>query len=54
MLLSRCCKNEVYTLWSNDYGAYYACERCHCACNTIDSSWMSKESHNDTRNDVEA
>ena len=46
MIVSRCCKEEVYVEVD-----YYVCGKCDVPCDTVSSlSWMS-ECYDDARND---
>lgn len=49
MLLSRCHKGHIDVLHD-----YYVCVICGLACDTIFSPEWNSESHDDTRNAVEA
>lgn len=41
MVISRCCKHEVYMLVD-----YYVCGNCHFSCPTMDSNLLKKDDNN--------
>jgi len=44
MIISRCCKHELYVLID-----YYVCGLCHRACDTMDATRLVKDYDNDAR-----
>jgi hypothetical protein len=48
MILSRCCKAEVFVIHD-----YYACTICNLACDTISNTKSSKDYYDDTRRETE-
>ena len=42
MLISRCCKHQVYATLN-----HYYCGLCHIGCDAIDSSLIAKDCNND-------
>lgn len=51
MLLSRCCRQEIFVQHAFGGISYYVCHHCGVACDAIESKNVGKESHNDARND---
>lgn len=47
MLLSRCCKKEIWVYSGNEGTSFYVCNCCDRACDTIESKDMGRESHNE-------
>lgn len=49
MIISCCCKTAVYAMVD-----YYICERCHQACKTFTSVWMTEDLDNDYNSNAPA
>lgn len=54
MIVSRCCKAQVWVHCGNEGTSFYVCRLCDKACDTIFSTQLIKDDHNDTRNASEA
>jgi hypothetical protein len=52
MVLSKCCKHQVFVYSANEGTSFYVCDQCQRACDTIDSLTVKDDLH-DARHEVE-
>ena len=51
MIVSRCCKKQVWVYHGNEGTSFYVCDNCTLPCDTINPSYQTKDSPNVARND---
>jgi len=53
MIVSRCCKHEVYVFSANEGTSFYLCGKCNRPCDTVFSLGLNNAGHDDTRSKAE-
>ncbi len=47
MIVSICCKGDVFVECANEGTAFYVCSACEFACDTVDGNRLAMECNND-------